>query len=155
MIGIRLSPFHISLLCRLSCPQGGAISLPWQVVLRRLQNPRALTHCWACRVTWLLERVNELSSGDVTHLSKATLDSAGAIAKDFAMIRPILDTLLLSPVMPAQRNEGFSRALSAPLTQTTEVRLAGLTCLPMPGQHPLILLCGHERGQGTDRTQDA
>ena len=73
-------------------------------------------------MTWLLERVNELASGDVLHLSKATLDSASSIAKDFAMIRPILDTLLLSPVMPAQRNEGFSRALSAPLAQTTEAR---------------------------------
>ena len=64
------------------------------------------------------------------HLSRATLDSAGSIAEDFAMIRPILDTLLLSPVMPVQRNEGFSRALSAPLEQTTEVRVGNV--LPLP-----------------------
>lgn len=88
----------------------------------------------ACRVTWLLERVNELACGDVMCLSKATLDSSTGIAQDFAMMRPILDTLLLSPVMPAMRNEGFSRALSAPLALTAEARLVivlSFTCLPL------------------------
>ena len=35
----------------------------------------------ASRVTWLLERVNELASGEVVCLSRATLDSAGSIAQ--------------------------------------------------------------------------
>lgn len=77
----------------------------------------------ASRVTWLLERVNELASGEVMCLSRATLDSAGSIAQDFAMIRPILDTLLLSPVVSPPRSEGFSRALSAPLQETAATEL--------------------------------
>ena len=35
----------------------------------------------ACRVTWLLERVNELACGEVMCLSRATLDSAGSTAQ--------------------------------------------------------------------------
>ena len=50
-------------------------------------------------------------------------------AQDFAMIRPILDTLLLSPVVSPPRSEGFSRALSAPLQETAATELVRLhTC---------------------------
>ena len=112
-------------------------------------------------MTWLLERVNELASGEVTHLSKATLDGAASIAEDFAMMRPILDTLLLSPVMPVQRSEGmqrsegFCRALSAPLEQTTEVRQTVL-CSPvvspdMLHQHLTVLLCMVQGDRGHSR----
>ena len=94
----------------------------------------------ACRVTWLLERVNELACGDVMCLSKATLDSSTGIAQDFAMMRPILDTLLLSPVMPAIRNEGFSRALSAPLALTAEAKLVILSFLHLPASAVCIVL---------------
>ena len=73
-----------------------------------------------CRVTWLLERVNELAHGEVLCLSKATLDSSSVIAQDFALIRPILDTLLLSRVSPVQRMDSFSRTLSAPLQVTMD-----------------------------------
>ena len=78
---------------------------------------------WACRVTWLLERVNELAHGEVLCLSKATLDCSSAIAQDFALIRPILDTLLLSRVSPVPRMDSFSRTLSAPLQVTVESAL--------------------------------
>ena len=42
------------------------------------------------------------------------------------MIRPILDTLLLSPVVSPLRSEGFSRALSAPLQETAATELVRL-----------------------------
>ena len=83
----------------------------------------ALMLALPCRVTWLLERVNELALGEVLCLSKATLDSSSAIAQDFALIRPILDTLLLSRVSPVQRMESFSRTLSAPLQVTMDSAL--------------------------------
>ena len=76
-----------------------------------------------CRVTWLLERVNELAHGEVLCLSKATLDCSSAIAQDFALIRPILDTLLLSRVSPVPRMESFSRTSSAPLQVTVDSAL--------------------------------
>jgi hypothetical protein len=52
-----------------------------------------------------------------------------AAAQDFALIRPILDTLLLSPVVSSQRSEGFSRAVSAPLQETKLVRMRSLRLL--------------------------
>ena len=113
-------------------------------------------------MTWLLERVNELASGEVAHLSKATLDSAASIAEDFAMMRPILDTLLLSPVMPVQRSEGmqrsegFCRALSAPLEQTTEVRGSYLQpCCASRHAAPAISSSFYAVYEATEVTGDA
>lgn len=52
--------------------------------------------------------------------------TAASAAQDFAMIRPILDTLLLSPVVSPLRSEGFSRAVSAPLQETAATELVRL-----------------------------
>ena len=54
--------------------------------------------------------------------------TAVTATQDFAMIRPILDTLLLSPVVSPQRSEGFSRALSAPLQETAATELVRSAC---------------------------
>ena len=55
------------------------------------------------------------------------------------MIRPTLDKLLLSPVMPAIRSEGFSRALSAPLAVTAEAKLVIISFLHLPASAVCIV----------------
>ena len=88
------------------------------------------------RVTWLLERVTELASGESSHLSAAALTSANDIAEDYALLRPILNAMLHFPICPAQSNAcGMERASSAPLAEAASV--GPDPCKPKVLHHPM------------------
>ena len=68
-------------------------------------------------MTWLLERVTEVATGECQELSRSALGNAKSINEDFALLRPILAALLAIPSdAPSQQSfSGMSRASSAPV----------------------------------------